>query len=72
MGKLMKYEFEAYGVEDYTSDYYHSGMTISELKENIRNSDEKEIGFSFRFDFCVDGDTMYEFVKLLRREEFYY
>lgn len=70
--KLMKYEFEAYGVEDYTSDYYHSGMTISELKDNIQNSDEREIGFSFRFDFNVDGDTMYEFVKLLRREGFYY
>lgn len=70
--KLMKYEFEAYGEEDYTSDYYHSGMTISTLKDNIRNSDEKEIGFSFWFDFDVAGDTMYEFVKLLRREGVYY
>lgn len=70
--KLMKYEFEAYGVEDYTSDFYHPGMTVSELKDSIRDSYEKEIGFSVRFDFDVDGDTMYEFVKLLRREGFYY
>lgn len=70
--KLARYEFEAYGVEDYCSDFYHPGMTISEMKENIQTSDEKEIGFSFRFDFEVDGNTMYEFVKLLRREGFYY
>lgn len=70
--KLIRYKFEAYGVDDYLSDFYHPGMTIAELKENVRNSDEKEIGFSFQFDFGIDGDTMYEFVKLLRREGFYY
>ena len=70
--KLAKYEFEVYGVEDYCSDFYHPGMTISEMKDNIRHSDEKEISFSFRFEFDVDGGAMYEFVKLLRREGFYY
>jgi len=70
--KLSKYEFEAYGVEDYTGDLYLPGMTIQQLKENICNSDEKEIGFSFHFDFDVDGDTMYDFAKLLRRKGFYY
>lgn len=70
--KLSKYEFEAYGVEDYTGDLYVPGMTIQQLKENIRKHPEKEIGFSFRFDFDVDGDAMYDFVKLLRREGFYY
>ncbi len=69
--KLSKFEFEAYGVEDYTGDLYRPGMTARELKENIRNTSEQEVGFSFRFDFDVDGDAVYEFVKLLRREGFY-
>ena len=47
--KFAEYEFEAYGVEDYLADFYHSGQTVPELKENIRACDEKEIGFSFMF-----------------------
>lgn len=70
--KIKKYEFEAYGVEDYLQNLCHPGMTISELQENIKKSREKEIGFSFCFGFDTDGDAMYEFVKLLRREGFYY
>ena len=67
-----RYEFEAYGVEDYLTDFYHSGQTVQKLKENIRVCDEKEIGFSFVFPFDVDGKKIFEFVKLLRREGFYY
>lgn len=68
---LSKYEYEVYGVEDYLGDLYRPGMTAQELTENIRQCPEREIGFSFRFDFGVDGDTMYHFVTLLRREGFY-
>lgn len=64
--------FEAYGVEDYLADYYNSDMTIEQLHENIKNSDEKEIGFSFVFDYNVDKDTLFDFAELLRREGFYY
>lgn len=70
--KFAGYDFEAYGVEDYLADFYHPGQTIKELKENIRACQEREIGFSFSFPFDVDGQKMYEFVKLLRREGFYY
>ena len=65
-------EFEAYGVDDYLTDFYHHGQTVQDLKENIRGCDEKEIGFSFVFPFEVDGKQIFEFVKLLRREGFYY
>ena len=65
-------EFEAYGVDDYLTDFYHPGQTVQDLKENIRGCDEKEIGFSFVFPFEVDGKQIFEFVKLLRREGFYY
>lgn len=70
--KVKAYAFEAYGVEDYLADYYHSGQTIADLKANIKNSGEAEIGFSFTFPFAVEGEKIFEFVKLLRREGFYY
>ncbi len=70
--KLSKYEFEAYGVEDYLGDLYRPGMTVRELTQNICRCAEEEIGFSFRFDFDADGDAVYDFVKLLRREGFYH
>lgn len=70
--KFAGYEFEAYGVNDYLADFYHSGQTLQELQKNIRACDEKEIGFSFVFPFDVDEKQIFEFVKLLRREGFYY
>ena len=70
--KFAGYEFEAYGVDDYLSDFYHPGLTVQELKENIRACGEKEIGFSFVFPFDVEGKQIFEFVKLLRREGFFY
>lgn len=70
--KVNSYSFEAYGVEDYLLDFYTTGSTISQMKDAIRLSNETEIGFSFRLDFDVGGDGIYEFVKLLRKEGFYY
>lgn len=70
--KLMDHAFEAYGVEDYLSDYYHAGQTVEELRDNIKASGEAEIGFSFAFPFAVTGQEIVEFVELLRREGFYY
>lgn len=69
---FVEYDFEAYGVEDYLTDFYHTGQTIEELKENILACKEREIGFSFVFPFDADNERMFEFVKLLRREGFYY
>ena len=57
---------------NYLADFYHPGQTMEALKENIRACQEREIGFSFSFPFDVDGQKIYEFVKLLRREGFYY
>ncbi len=70
--EMSRYSFEAFGVEDYLCTFYKSGQTIEQLKSNITNSDEREIGFAFSFSFDVDEDTIYKFVKLLRREGFYY
>ncbi len=66
------YSFDAFGVEGYLDSFYLDGMTIAEMKESIKHSLENEIGFSFSFPWEIDGDKMYEFVKLLRREGFYY
>lgn len=69
--KLRRYSFDAYDVADRNHILYSSGMTFEELKENAARCDAEEIGFSFYFDFDTNGDTMYEFVKLLRRENFH-
>ena len=68
----IKVPFEAYGVEDYLADYYTAGMTLEELRENIRGCGEKEIGFCFLFESDEDKDRLFEFVKLLRKKGFYY
>ena len=70
--KLAGYEFEAYGVENYLTDFYHPGQTAQDLGENIRTCNEKEIGFSFVFPLDRDGKQIFEFVKLLQQEGFYY
>ena len=70
--KLTAYPFEAFGVEGYLDGFYQPGMTLEQFRENVKNSREAEIGFSFRLGFDVMGEQIYEFAKLLRREQFYY
>lgn len=70
--KFSGYEFEVYGVEDYLADFYQAGQTKQEMKEHIRACDEREVGFSFVFPFDIEGKQIFEFVKLLRREGFFY
>lgn len=66
------YEFEAYGVDGYLDDFYVKGNTYAELVTNIANSREKEIGFSFLFSGDVDAEEIYECVKFLKKEGFFY
>lgn len=70
--KLKPYRFEAYGVENYLCDFLKEDQTIDELKQNIKQSGEKEIGFSFLFPHETDGKKLFGFAKLLQREGFYY
>ena len=70
--KLVDYRFEAYGVEDYLNDFYRPGETVQVMQDKIAASGEKEIGFSFEFPFETDGTQIFEFVKLLRKENFCY
>ena len=70
--KFTDCSFEAYGVENYLNDFYTDGQTLSELKDNIEKSQETDIGFSFYFPFDTDEKTFFEFVKLIRREGFFY
>lgn len=53
-------------------DLYQEGQMIQEMKENICACDEAKIGFLFIFPFDIKGKQIFEFVKLLRREGFYY
>lgn len=64
--------FEAYGVEDYLADYYRSGQPIETLREHVRASGEKEIGFAFTLPDQTDGARLRAFVQALRDEGFFY
>ena len=70
--KIKQYKFEAYGVEGYLMKYYVEGNTIEELFNDIKSSKKKTIGFAFQLGYNVDGDTLYKFVMLLRRNGFFY
>lgn len=64
--------FEAYGVEDFLADYYNEGMSLNQLRENIRSSKEKEIGVSFLFEPEAEKVKIFDLVEFLRDEGFYY
>ncbi len=68
---LSGYAFEAFGVEDYLRDFYQREMTVAELKSNIAQSSEEEIGFAFPFPMDVGEGEILALVKLLRRDGFY-
>ena len=64
--RLRGYVYEVYGVQDYLTDY-----AGEDVKEAIRNSAEREIGFSFSFPFETEGETLCRFASFLREEGFY-
>lgn len=70
--QLGAYEFEICDEDDDTIYHHHPHADTAPIREAVLKSSEKNFKFSFRFDFDVDGDTMYEFVKLLRRKGFFY
>lgn len=70
--KLDAYKFEAFGVEAYLEDYYVEGNSYEELRKNVAECNEAEIGFAFSFPFEISAGEMCEFVELLKREGFYY
>ena len=45
---------------------------MEDLKENARNRNEIEIGFSFVFPFEMDEKQIFTFIKMLYQEGFYY
>lgn len=70
--KLISFEFEVYGVEDYLSDYYMKDGNISNLVKRIKESNEKNIGFSFLFNKDIDGKSIHELTSFLVKNCFFY
>ena len=70
-GVLKEYKFEAYGVEDYLSNFYVD-CDFDGLKNNIARSDAAEIVFQFVFDKNVKGAVIAELIVLLQNNGFYY
>ena len=70
--RLEDYPFETYGVQDYLLDFYHDGLTLEDMKQNIRKSREDEIGFTFTLPFDTNVEEIRRLILLLREEGFYY
>ena len=70
--QLGAYEFEICDEDDDTIYHHHPHADTAPIRESLLKRSGKNFRFSFRFDFNIDGDTMYEFVKLLRRKGFFY
>lgn len=70
--KLQKYEYHVFGTEEYSSGSCETDLAIGDLKANIMAACDKEVVFTFFLSSDIDGDEIYEFAKLLRREGFYY
>ena len=64
--------FEAYGVKDCLADYYRSGFSIETLRERVRASDEREIGFAFTLPFETEEVRLHDFLRALQAEGFFY
>lgn len=63
---------EIYGIEDYLNDIYNSSICFDKIKDNINNTIEEEIGFTFLFEFEVKNQILINFIKFLVQERFYY
>ena len=64
--------FEAYGVEDYLSDYYHAGQSLETLRQNVASSNEAEIGFAFSLPMAIAPDALAAFLTFLKNSRFFY
>lgn len=63
--------FQVYGVENYLADYSLPGMAPEQLRENLQNSGESEIGVSFLFPFETEPEAFFRFSNFLRQDGFY-
>lgn len=63
---LQPFHFEVYGSEDFLTDYYHAGMEIEELKEELSKSREDTICVSVFFSSSAEIDTLREFITTLQ------
>ena len=70
--KFKNVAFESYGIENYLLDFYTSDMVLDDLKDNILKSDEKEIGFSFLFNFDEPIVNITQMLHFIEKEGFYY
>lgn len=64
--------FEAYGVENFQTDFYHHGMHLENLRKNIENSEESEIFFTFFHDKETHPEQILAFLSLLKKKGFFY
>lgn len=70
--KFSAHDFEIYGDGVRLGSYGFGSRDMKDLRENVAKCNAEEVVFSFFFPFETDGKTVFEFVKLLRKNNFYF
>jgi hypothetical protein len=61
--KLIKCNFEVYGVENYLNDFYNAKMDLNDINSRILESEEKEVGISIFLDSEASLEDILNAVK---------
>ena len=64
--------FEAYGVEDFQTDFYYQGMSFEKFRKNIKASNENEVFFTFFSDKETEPGQIHTFILSLEEKGFFY
>jgi hypothetical protein len=64
--------FEAYGVEDFQTDFYYQGMSFEKFRKKIKASNESEVFFTFFFDKETEPGQIHTFILSLKEQGFFY
>lgn len=68
---LERYAFSVCESGNSYDEMRYPEMSIAQIKERMAAWDEKKVCFAFYLDFDIDGEEIYSFAKLLRRERFF-
>lgn len=69
--KLKNLDYSIYPTSDLYDDLYIKGMSEKELKDNIKNCKDKEIGFIFIIPFDMSNSNINKLVNKLKELSFY-
>lgn len=72
LSRLNNYNFEIYNPYNRNDIIWKKGMTKETFKRKMYNYEDNDIAFDFIFNYDVDANVLYNFVKVLKKNKLYY